>query len=365
MVFEMLRSIKPAAKALAHMAALYAIIWGIGYGISTSRWSFQLYDLQRFSNAEAHHLAGKLAQAQLASEDVCLLVGPSTVREAFDEGVMHEVDPNIRFLNCGTTGGGIYVYEAMNHLIQQSGVRPKCIVVGLNARMLISREIRINSAGYSDFLNLTTGRQLVSNETEALRSEAYEQLKTNTIWPYNQHARHIGRLMRSSIFIAQERLSWHDSLPLVEFAYHRNELGIAPLHHYDDTEPISGKPWERLLSKYEEKGLFNPERYAHPEHVESLKNVLDDLMTITPNLIIIEMPENSFGREHMAPPASETLDQLLKTYELKGVLIVDWSQLLPDSAMRDVGHLLAETRPDFSRKTAKLITEHINGNGGA
>ena len=364
MVFRVLRSIQPAGKALAHLAAMYSIIWGLGYGISTSRWSFQIYRLWRFPNVESHHLAGKLAQAQLASEDVCLLVGPSTVREAFDEVVMQDVAPTIRFLNCGTTGGGIYVYEAMNHLIQQSGVRPKCIVVGLNARMLISREIRVNSAGYTDFLDLTTGRQLVSNDTEALRSEAYEQLRTNTIWPYHRHARHLGRLLRRSIFLVQERLSWHDSLPLAEFEYRRKELGQSPVYHYDDTEPISGEAWDRLLSKYDEKGLFDPRRYAHPEHVESLQKVLDDLMNITPNLILIEMPENSFGRKRMAPAASGTMDLLLSQYKAKGILVVDWSQLLPDTAMRDVGHLLAATRPRFSRDVAQLVTDCLNGSEG-
>lgn len=364
MAFEVLRPIKPAGKALAHIALLYAIIWGIGYGVSTSRWSFQLYRLWRFPFVEAHHLAGKLAQAQLASEDVCLLVGPSSVREAFDEVVMQEVVPNMNFLNCGTTGGSIYVYEAMNHLIQQSEVRPKCIVVGINARMLVSRDIRANSAGYTDFLDLTNGWQLVSKEQEKLRGEAYEQLEMNTIWPYHRHARYIGKLLRRSIFLAQERLSWHDTLTLADFEYRKNELNESTLYRYDDTEPISGKPWERLVNLFEKEGLFDPENYAHPEHVESLQNVLDDLMAITPSLIVIQMPENSFGRERMAPAASKTMDLLLSQYQAKGVHIMDWSQLLPDTAMRDIGHLLAAARPDFSRDTAQFVTDCINKDGG-
>lgn len=59
----MLGSYRSPIKALSQIATLFAIIWGIGYGISASRWSAQLYRIWRFPNTEAHHLAGKLGQA--------------------------------------------------------------------------------------------------------------------------------------------------------------------------------------------------------------------------------------------------------------------------------------------------------------
>ncbi|MCH8314778.1 MAG: hypothetical protein IIA64_02290 [Planctomycetes bacterium] len=217
-----------------------------------------------------------------------MLVGPSTVREAFDEDVMHEVVPDLRFLNGGTTGGGIYVFEAMNHLIQQASIRPKCIVVGLNARMLIARDIRLNAAGYTDFLDLTNGRALVAKEQPALRSEAHEQIVANTLWPYHRLSRQLGKLARTALFVAQDKLSWHGPLPVSAFCYGPRELGRSNMYRYDDTEPISGKQWERFVRIYEEEGLFDPKRYAHPEHLDSLRMVLDQLMKITPHLIVIQ-----------------------------------------------------------------------------
>lgn len=361
----MLGSYQSPIKALAHLVALFAMIWGIGYGISASRWSAQLYRVWRFPTTEAHHLAAKLGQAQLAIEDVCLLVGPSTVREAFDEDVMHEVVPDLRFLNGGTTGGGIYVFEAMNHLIQQASIRPKCIVVGLNARMLIARDIRLNAAGYTDFLDLTNGRALVAKEQPALRWEAHEQIVANTLWPYHRLSRQLGKLARTALFVAQDKLSWHEPLPVSAFCYGPRELGRSNMYRYDDTEPISGKQWERFVRIYEEEGLFDPKRYAHPEHLDSLRMVLDQLMKITPHLIVIQMPENSFGRDQLAPLASDAMATLLADYQKRGVHILDLSSALPDSAMRDVGHILASARPDFSRVVARFVTDCINGNEGA
>lgn len=137
------------------------------------------------------------------------------------------------------------------------------------------------------------------------------------------------------------------------------------MYRYDDTEPISGKQWERFVRIYKDEGLFDPKRYAHPEHLDSLRMVLDDLMKITPHLIVIQMPENSFGREQLAPLASDAMATLLTDYKNRGVHVLDLSSALPDSAMRDIGHILASARPDFSREVAQLVTDCINGNEGA
>lgn len=345
--------------------ALAAVLWGVGYGVTTSRFSVQLYQLWRFPNSEAHHLAGTLARAQSAMDDICLLIGPSTVREAFDEEIMHQTAPDLRFLNGGTTGGGIYVFEAMNHLIRQSGVRPKCIVVGLNARMLIARDIRLHAAGYTDFLDLFNGSPIVNKESESLQDEARQQIVSNTIWPYHRPARYTSRLIRSALFVAQERLSWHEALPVAAFCYGPHELGRSNMHLYDDTEPISGKQWKRIVEIYEEEGLFDPNRYAHPEHLDSLRIVLDELMKITPHLIVIQMPENSFARDIMAPFASDQMNALLLEYQERGVCVLDLTKALPDSSLRDVGHLLAAARPEFSRYVAQEIATCIRtGSGG-
>ncbi|MCH8822018.1 MAG: hypothetical protein IH984_00790 [Planctomycetes bacterium] len=361
----MFASIRQSFHATFQVMALCAILWGIGYGITTSHFTFQYYRLWRFPNSEGHHLAETLARAQTTRGDICLLIGPSTVREAFDEEIMQQTAPDLRFLNGGTTGGGIYVFEAMNHLIHQSGVNPKCIVVGLNARMLIARDIRLHSAGYTDFLDLFNGSQILSKESIALQDEARQQIVSNTIWPYRRLARHTSRLIRTAIFVAQEKLSWNESLPVTAFSYGHRELGRSSMHLHNDTEPISGEAWDRLMRIYKEKGFFDPARYAHAEHLDSLRGVLDDLFEITQHLIIIQMPENSFGREHLAPLASDAMEILLADYQERGAHILDLTSEVPDSGMRDVGHILASSRPDFSRKVAQFISDCINGNEGA
>jgi hypothetical protein len=347
-------ALQPAARALLHLVSLAAILWGAAFVLTTSRWSMQLYRTWRFPGTQAHHLAAKLGDAQCAGGDVCLLFGSSSVREAFDEWEMHLAVPELRFLNGGTTGGTVFVYEAMSSILERSRVRPRCVVVGLNARILISRDVRLNAAGYTDFMDLRD-RRLLDHEQPALREEAAVQLRANSLWPYNRFARHLGRLARMSLFAVRDQVSWGQPRRLEDFALADGELGRAPQHLYQDTEPLSGKALDRLLAAYREQGMYDPTRYAQPDHLGTLRQVLDRLEAITPHLIVMRMPESSYGRAAFAPFAEAGLAGVLAEYEARGVCVIDLTTALSDRQLRDLSHLLTASRPDFSRLAARRI----------
>lgn len=347
-------------QASGQLVLLGLIIYLVGYLATTSRWTCQLYRTWRFPQSQGHHLAGQLARAQTTNDRLCLLLGPSTVREAFDEEIMRDTRPDIRFLNGGTSGGTIFLYEAMTELLRQSEVKPDCVVLGINSWTLISRDIRLNAAGYTDFLDVTNGQALVEHERNDLRAEAEDQIRLNTLWPYNRVSRHVGRLMRSALYMGQAHLSWHDPLPLPEFSLWHRELGWAPQHMYDDEEPLPDYECNRILNLYQEEGLFDPDRYARPEHLTALRSVLGDLTKISPHVIVLRMPQHSYGREHFEPPARDRMDEVLAEYESRGVVVIDLSAHLPDSAFRDVAHLLGSARPEFSTYVAELVATTID-----
>ncbi len=355
----MKRDTTAALKALTHVVCLVGVLYLIGYGAVSSRWCFQLYRTWRFPQSQAHHLAGTLAEAQLSDDRICLLLGPSNVREAFDVDEMSQAAPELTFFNGGTSGGSIFTYQAMTELVQQSGVRPDCIVVGLNSWMLISRDLRLNEAGYTDFMDLRSGERLVHHESAAMRGDAHEQVLRNTIWPYNRVSRHLGRLMRSSLFVAQSRLSWHEPRPLDDYALWHRELGRSAQYMYDDVDPLSDEACAEIVAAYEREGMFDASRYGHPEHLAALRSVLDELMELAPHVVVIRMPQVTFGREVLEPLASEALDGVLAEYSGKGVSVLDLEAALPDSDFRDVAHLLGAARPAFSRDVAERIARTI------
>ncbi len=349
----------PPIRAFAHIVLLVTIVYGAGYAATTSKWTFQLYRVWRFPQAHGHHLAATLAEGQLSSDDLCFLVGPSTVREAFDSTIMNESVSDLTFLNGGTSGGSILQYEVMAELIEQSGVRPQCVVVGLNSWMLISRKLQLNAFGYTDFLDLTNGPSLVCYEHEDLRVGAEKKIRANTIWPYHRTSRHIGKLLRSAIYASQTKLSWNEPRELSAYSLWHRELGRTQNFRYDDREPLDRAKCDRLLQLFEKEGMFEPTSYGHAEHLNALRSTLDRLMALAEHVIVVKMPENSFGREVLEPFASDALDAVLTEYEGEGVAVLDMTSVLPDSAFRDVGHLLSSARPDFSRLAAKRIVEQL------
>jgi hypothetical protein len=180
-------------------------------------------------------------------------------------------------------------------------------------------------------------------------------MHANSIWPWHRFARQIGRLARSALFVAQTRLSWHEARPVEDFAFGHRELGRARVHHYDETEPLSGAAFERLLDLYHAEGLYDPDRYAGPAEVAVLRRVLDELQSVTPNLVVMRMPESTYGRETFAPFANDAFEAVLAEYEQRGVCVIDCRTALADEQLYDLSHVLGAHRPEFSRLAAERI----------
>ena len=361
-------------RALALVLALYAILWTCGYVLSANPWVYQLYHLN-FETSTAHRLARALAKTQLAGDGTCLLLGPSTVKEGFDTRVMEETTPGIRWVNGGTAGGTIWILSAVNEMVLQSRVQPRCIVLGINGRMLVTRKIGLNQHGYTDFLDLGNGRELLAQEVDEHWEGAYDQLVTNTIWPYHRPARQLGRLVRLGgshlRFLTtgpNNPLSDEDRpLDLVrsEFELAEDELKLASRFRWHAKRSLPPDHQRSLEVFYEREGLLDPQRVARPEHLETLRVILEDLLAASHHLIVIRMPERSYGREHFQPLSAAALEPLLADFEARGACVLDRTAYFPDEALRDMGHLTIPAREIFSKNMAvefRNCLESTNGN---
>lgn len=290
-------------------------------------------------------------------------MGPSSVREAFVEEIMEETVPELKFINGGTTGGSIHVFDAMVELLEQSKVNPYIIVLGLNARMLISRKINFNGNGYTDFLDYSNGREIVNAEISSFANDADRELLINSFWPWHRLSRQLGRLIRVGLFHLHKKLYWNKQLDRNDFSLIKRELRPMPKFRYKDKNPFSSEKFDAVLKKYEEEGMFDSSNYAKPQHMESLRQVLESSMKLSQNVVVVLMPEHSYGRENISPFAKAPLLSLLKDYEEKRINFLDLANIIPDSGLRDMGHLLPSSRTEFSRLVAQELNILIKGSG--
>jgi hypothetical protein len=341
-------------RATGNLACLAGILWIAGYTLAANPWVMQLYRVD-YGNS-AHQLAGALARAQTADGDVCLLLGPSSVREGLDPTVMSETEPDLTFLNGATSGGTVLVLDPMTTMVEQSRVRFRCIVVGLNARLMISRSSRLNGHGYTDFLDWLNGREILRRETSRTsRADAAPEIVANTIWPYHRVARQLGRLLRYELHELHLKVTWHEPLSRDAFALVPHELDVAPPFRYNETRPLGPRAWNRWLDRFRSEGMYDPAKYGWPEHVALLHSVLHRLAARTDQLVLIRMPEHSYGRATFAPLGEPSFGPVLNQARAGGACIIDLSDAVPDSWLRDMGHLLSTRRRGFSRRVARRV----------
>jgi len=114
-----------------------------------------------------------------------------------------------------------------------------------------------------------------------------------------------------------------------------------------------------MFKHWREKGLFDTKNYARKRHRLSLRRTLEGCLEITPNVIVVIMPEHSRLRNSFGAYAVGPMKRILGRYEEKGCLVVDRSDCLPDDALRDGGHLLPHGREEFSKDMARTASRYL------
>ena len=336
---------------------LAVLLWVGAYLLVSLPPVLHLYRLS-FRKAVGHRFAGQMARVKSASRPTVLFLGPSSVREALDEEVMAGAAPRYRFLNGGTSGGSVFLNELLVTLLRQYRVRPDCIVLGLNARMMMDRNLALDAHGYTDFMDRWHGWELVGRQMPGLREAAYRNVLANSVVPLRRLSRQISMLLRYGLYRLQDRYPLVARRPVGDFELKGRELAPFPSHLYTDTRPAD-EYLEKMFEHWREKGLFDRKNYARKRHRLSLQETLDDCLEITPNVIVVIMPEHSRLRGSFGAYAVGPMESILSRYKKKGCLVVDRSDSLPDDALRDGGHLLPHGREEFSRDMARTVSRYL------
>src|SRR5262245_5305888 len=100
-----LEPLRMIGLALLHIVVVGALLWLAAYYVTQSKQVLRLY---RYSlgSIPAYVFLDKLSRALDQQSGSVLLVGPSTVREGFDEALMNQTAPGFKFINAGVTSPG-------------------------------------------------------------------------------------------------------------------------------------------------------------------------------------------------------------------------------------------------------------------
>lgn len=287
-----------------------------------------------------------------------LLIGASTVREDFDEKIMTDLSPSFSYANGGTTGGSVYTLEVLTSILGQYNVKPDCIVLGVNSRMLVDREIGLNGQGYTDFMDYWHGKELVHLEKAELQEEAYGEVLSNTVFPLHRLSRQLNTFIRYGLYRTHLFFSPRQKLARPNYELRKGDLKRLPTFNYSQTEPQS-QILQSQLDSFRELGLYNQKIYARERHIVSLRRTLDQCLQITSNVIVIMMPEHSAARSSFGAYADEDLACVLGEYEKKGCFVLKFEEYLADNKFRDVAHLLPSGREVFSKEVAGILSTHL------
>ncbi len=338
---------------------LGGLLWAGEYALVRAPAVLHLYR-KPFAASLAHRFAGQLARVELADKPAVLLLGPSTVREGFSEATMNQTVPEFRFLNGGSTGSTVFALEGLSLILDQYDVRPTCIVVGLNSRMLVHRRIGLNGQKYTDFMDLFNGKGLAMNEDPALRADAFEDIRVNTVVPVHRLSRQIDRLVRYGLYHLQTRWSLEEHLPQEAFERRDGDLNGLSEYMYDDVAPRADR-LAAQLENIQKLGLLDREQYAQQEHLDSLHRTLKRCLQAAPTVVVLIMPERSEVRSTIGSYADEALDEILCEYEEAGCIVLDRRENFQDDAFRDIAHLLPKGRSVFSAQIAQTIASLLEG----
>lgn len=343
------------ARGVGNLSLLAGLLWAGSYALTANPAALHLYR-RAYRGAIGHRYAGQLAREQTADRPTVLLLGPSSVREGFDEQTLQAAQPGWRFINGGASGGSIGLHETLTLLMRQYRSRPDCIVLGLNARMLVDGRIALAKHGFTDLTDALAGGELPPLDEPVLRDEARRALLANALCPPRRVSRQLGMLIRDGLYHAQMRWTLRSPLPRRRFELHARELQPHGEYLYHDTEPQPALLDEQI-AHWREMGLLATDAFAQPRHVESLRVSLERCLASADGVVVVIMPEHPRLRELLGQAGQETFRAVLEEYAARGVVVIDRRDFAPAEEFRDAGHLLPSGRERLSQDIAALLVE--------
>ena len=343
--------------AVRNLFLLGAFLWVGGYLLAFSWPALMLHNVS-IGTVPAHNFLDKIADLKFPSKNEnVLFLGPSTVREGFEPKLIQE-RTGLYAVNGGLTSrGSIFHTEVQLDIVKNFNIKPDYLVLGINSRLLSMRPNPIGSTGFSRYLN--DEQIAIQNSKEEGFSSALtaKVAFNNKVWPANQIVQRIDYVARFTLMIVNQGLGNLNEVKRSGFSRGHDALIIPAAYIYDDqkfNQTIFNKQWRTM----EELGLFDPARYGTREDVDALNRVITKAIQLSPNVIIMVMPEHSRVRKHSGAWADTVFYSTIEKYRDQ-IYLVDYSEAIDDSLIRDFAHLVPEGRKELSILASVWMKDNI------
>ncbi|WP_415886792.1 hypothetical protein ACMXYO_02055 [Neptuniibacter sp. QD37_6] len=283
-----------------------------------------------------------------------LFIGPSTVREGFDDELHRELT-SICSINAGVTShGSIYHIALLLDITKNLDIKPEVIVLGINSRMLSDRENPITFNRYLDFLDHDQIQFYRRYEYQNKLPSLEKDTLINELFPLARYAIRLDYLIRDLLMSTNLAIGNYKKLDVKSFS-RGNDLLLEPNKFIYTDKYFNEAAFLKQIEGAKGRGLINPARYGWVDHIHGLNIVLEQASEIAPKVVIAIMPEHSEVRKGFGAYADRAFYKVLAKYESEALRVVDYSQSIDDHFIRDIAHLTATGRQQLTKKISTFI----------
>jgi hypothetical protein len=286
-------------------------------------------------------------------EHSCAIIGQSNSREAFDPQLFDRAAPGTRFINAATTGGNNEVFEVQADILRHYQLHPRCVIIGVTLWTMY-RDGSPPLAG-GEYLGLLGWGDLLGLASHPLATREGPRIFAEQMLPLRTVALQLNRVLRAAV--RDERAHLVSALPPSRYEGYPGELEPAGDYYYLNTPPQLSGHWAELVRQ--RRPWYASSRYGGPTQTRSMRNTLDELLSLTPHVFVVLTPQTA-----ILDPASRQgapyMRRVLANYAGR-ITTIDCSQLRNTRLFVDDGHLDGEGRAIFSQQVSAIIAAVLSG----
>lgn len=341
-------------ESIRNIAVMAFVLWCLARVILFSRIDLLIHNYS-IGSIPAHDFLDRIADFALPHDGKgVMFIGPSTVREGFDDALISKL-AGLHCVNCGVTSqGSIYHTEMQLDIISNYGIRPNVLILGLNSRMLSLRPNPIGINRYVDYLDNGQLKVLISRENKnSVKYTEFEHIKS-ALWPGYHFALRLDYLARYVLMKVNQFLGNWNHLESKDFSRGVDPVLHLPKYLYSEQE-FSEKAFRFQLEGSRKLGLLNPHRYGTLDDIIAFHRVIEKSIQIAKNVLVIVMPEHCRIRNSLGSWGDYAFYKVLREYNPKQIEVIDLRSSMPDNLIRDFAHLVPQGRRQFS----ELVSNHL------
>lgn len=304
---------------------------------------------QSFGFTPGSRFGSRLVQAQDANRPLCIIIGNSAAREAFDSDRLDEAVPAYDFVNAGTTGGNNLVFELQAAAIGSNGIKPECTILAMNSWNLFAGG-QPKVAG-EDYLGLLDWRDVGTLSYRPMASPELLWISLGLAMPLKAQAKQLNRSVRFGIF--KLRMAAGHPLPLARYEVFAGELRDEGEFRYEGKPSILLTHWDKL--KNQNRQYYDPAIYGGSEERKSMDSTIKNLTSSSKNTYIILLPQSPL-LERASQIAMPAFLASIRPFR-NNVRLVDCSSMNKLEYFVDEGHLNALGRREVTEALAQYLQD--------